>query len=200
MPSILRVSLPRHALEKLMDGYRRGDLALKAILDEFRVLAIRPEDEQALDAWENEGGMTATLPSEAIATPANRGECARLRSVILTLQYCLETFQQTCQCGQCDPCTRGIEDIRQSIRDVENHIRLQPSDGPAHLATLPGWDAQITDLFNHGLNDEEIADYFSAEQACNFIRDYSTALRKKLEAKEDQPATTECASVIAPIA
>ena len=30
-----------------------------------------------------------------------------LEDVIFTLQYCLETFEQTCQCGHCDPCTKG---------------------------------------------------------------------------------------------
>jgi hypothetical protein len=40
--------------------------------------------------------------------------------VILTLQYCLETFEQTCQCGRCDPCTRGQEDIREAIRIMED--------------------------------------------------------------------------------
>jgi len=44
----------------------------------------------------------------------------RLRSVILTLQYCLETFEENCQCGRCDPCTRGRTEIEQSIRAVED--------------------------------------------------------------------------------
>jgi hypothetical protein len=44
----------------------------------------------------------------------------RLQTVILTLQYCLETFQQVCQCGHCDPCTKGQEDITRSIRTIEN--------------------------------------------------------------------------------
>jgi len=61
---------------------------------------------------------------------------------------------------------------------------------------LPGWDEKIADLFNHGLDDEEISDYFTAEQACNFIRDYSAALRRGLEPDEDHPATTECSNVI----
>lgn len=45
---------------------------------------------------------------------------SHLNSVIHTLQYCLETFEQTCACGRCDPCTRGQEDIRQAIRTVED--------------------------------------------------------------------------------
>jgi NADH:ubiquinone oxidoreductase subunit F (NADH-binding) len=40
--------------------------------------------------------------------------------VILTLQYCLETFEQSCQCGRCDPCKRGQEDIREAIRSLED--------------------------------------------------------------------------------
>jgi hypothetical protein len=43
-----------------------------------------------------------------------------LKDVVLTLQYCLETFEQTCQCGRCDPCTKGQEDIRRSIRTIED--------------------------------------------------------------------------------
>jgi len=47
-----------------------------------------------------------------------------LQSVILTLQYCLETLEQTCQCGRCDPCTRGQDDIKEAIRTIED--LLQP--------------------------------------------------------------------------
>src|SRR6185437_2271603 len=43
-----------------------------------------------------------------------------LRHVVFTLQYCLETFEQTCQCGRCDPCTKGQYDIRTAIHTVEN--------------------------------------------------------------------------------
>ena len=43
-----------------------------------------------------------------------------LQSVILTLQYCLETFEQSCQCGRCDPCTRGQGDLREAIQTVED--------------------------------------------------------------------------------
>lgn len=39
-----------------MDGYRRSEPELMAMLKEFGVLAIRPEDEHALLTWENEGG------------------------------------------------------------------------------------------------------------------------------------------------
>ena len=56
MPVLLTFALPAHALEKLMDGYRRSDPELMAMLKEFGVLRIRPEDEHALLTWENEGG------------------------------------------------------------------------------------------------------------------------------------------------
>src|SRR5258708_13303986 len=55
-----------------------------------------------------------------------------LQDVILTLQYCLETFEQTCQCGRCDPCTRGRRDITRSIRTIESlqfqQRKLTPRD------------------------------------------------------------------------
>ena len=43
-----------------------------------------------------------------------------LEDVIFTLQYCLETFGQACQCGHCDPCTQGQKDITRSIRTIES--------------------------------------------------------------------------------
>ena len=45
-----------------------------------------------------------------------------LRSVILTLQYCLETFEQNCQCGSCDPCVRGQDEIRDAIQTLEDAL------------------------------------------------------------------------------
>lgn len=42
-----------------------------------------------------------------------------LTSIILTLQYCLETFEQSCSCGRCDPCTRGQSEIKQAIETLE---------------------------------------------------------------------------------
>jgi len=36
---------------------------------------------------------------------------------------------------------------------------------------------------NHGLNDEEIPEYFNSEQAMSFIRDYSAQLRKTLSSQ-----------------
>jgi hypothetical protein len=47
-----------------------------------------------------------------------------LRSVILTLHYCLETFEQNCQCGSCDPCVRGQDEIRQAIQTLEGALSL----------------------------------------------------------------------------
>jgi NADH:ubiquinone oxidoreductase subunit F (NADH-binding) len=48
-----------------------------------------------------------------------------IQDVILTLQYCLETFEQTCQCGRCDPCSKGRKDIARAIRTMEG-LQLQP--------------------------------------------------------------------------
>ena len=48
--------MPAHAVETFMDGYRRGDPLLMALLNEFHILAIQPHDEQALAVWEDEGG------------------------------------------------------------------------------------------------------------------------------------------------
>jgi hypothetical protein len=42
-----------------------------------------------------------------------------LHDVALTLLYCLETFEENCQCGRCDPCTRGAREIKQAIEIVE---------------------------------------------------------------------------------
>lgn len=38
-----------------------------------------------------------------------------LQSVLLTLQYCLATFQATCQCKCCEPCTQGHKNIEKAI-------------------------------------------------------------------------------------
>ena len=60
-----------------------------------------------------------------MSTPKTKCEIpiwSNLQAVILTLQYCLETFEQTCACASCDPCTRGQEDIRQAIRIVEEML------------------------------------------------------------------------------
>ncbi len=56
MPTLLTLALPPEALERLMDGYRRGDATLMAMLKDFGVLGIKSRDEEALSIWENEGG------------------------------------------------------------------------------------------------------------------------------------------------
>jgi hypothetical protein len=62
-------------------------------------------------------GIGCEFGSElSLAEPGTTGE---LQHVILTLQYCLETFEATCQCGRCDPCTQGKEDITKAISTVE---------------------------------------------------------------------------------
>jgi hypothetical protein len=57
MPIKLVMSMPAHAVESLMEGYRRGDPELQGLLRDFGVLAIIPEDEDAMRVWENEGGI-----------------------------------------------------------------------------------------------------------------------------------------------
>ena len=43
-------------------------------------------------------------------------------SILWTLQYCLETFAQNCQCGTCDPCTKGQADLRESIEALQKQL------------------------------------------------------------------------------
>jgi len=50
-----------------------------------------------------------------------------LQSVILTLQYCLETFEQSCQCGRCDPCARGQGEVKLAIQVLEDVLRAPGS-------------------------------------------------------------------------
>ena len=57
MATRLTLEIPAHALEKLMDGYRKRDPRLMDLLKEFNVLAIVPWDQQDLSRWENEGGQ-----------------------------------------------------------------------------------------------------------------------------------------------
>jgi hypothetical protein len=52
----------------------------------------------------------------SLAEPA---KSSSLQDVVLTLQYCLETFEAACQCGKCDPCRQGRRDIRTAISIVE---------------------------------------------------------------------------------
>ena len=46
------------------------------------------------------------------------------KSILYTLQYCLETFWLNCQCGECDPCTKGQADLRTAIQALE-HQQIQ---------------------------------------------------------------------------
>jgi len=64
MPTVLTLTLPAEALERLLAGYRQRDPALLAMLAGFGVLAIRPADEEALSIWENEGGKHCVPPEE----------------------------------------------------------------------------------------------------------------------------------------
>lgn len=45
---------------------------------------------------------------------------AKAQSIQMTLQYCLETLEQACQCGSCDPCTNGQADIIRAIRSLDD--------------------------------------------------------------------------------
>jgi hypothetical protein len=56
MPVRLTLAMPQHAIDTLMERYRQGDPELLPFLNALGVLAIVPHDEQALAAWENEGG------------------------------------------------------------------------------------------------------------------------------------------------
>jgi hypothetical protein len=78
-----------------------GDALLLGTYDDLRIAATAAE--YAVDHRKGETSIWSNL-----------------RAVILTLQYCLEAFEQTCACGRCDPCSRGQEDIRQAIRTVED--------------------------------------------------------------------------------
>lgn len=42
MPTAITVELPQQALQRLIEGYRRGDPRLLALLKEFGIVAIRP--------------------------------------------------------------------------------------------------------------------------------------------------------------
>jgi hypothetical protein len=56
MRAVVSLEIPARSVEKLMDGYRRGDPELLTLLQEWGVQAISAHDEQALLLWENEGG------------------------------------------------------------------------------------------------------------------------------------------------
>lgn len=44
----------------------------------------------------------------------------RLNRILLTLQNCLETSETACQCGECEPCTTGQDDIRLAMEEVQD--------------------------------------------------------------------------------
>jgi len=46
MPTAITVELPKDALHRLMEGYRRGDPKLLALLKEFGIVAILPAASQ----------------------------------------------------------------------------------------------------------------------------------------------------------
>jgi len=69
-----------------------------------------------------------------------------LQSIILTLQYCLETFEASCRCGRCDPCTRGQNDIREAIQLLERLTQRDQTltaDAPSVRYALARTDIRI---------------------------------------------------------
>src|SRR5436309_4842516 len=72
-----------------------------------------------------------------------------LHSIVLTLQYCLETFEQNCQCGRCDPCSRGRNEIKQAIQMLEFLPDVRQNSGWALLRFFvegQGVRAEFADL------------------------------------------------------
>jgi len=67
-----------------------------------------------------------------------------LEQVILTLQYCLETFEQACRCGNCDPCTNGQRDIRTAIRTV-NVLLSGTAANRVYILERPSARAEFVD-------------------------------------------------------
>src|SRR6266481_4089283 len=74
-----------------------------------------------------------------------------LERVIWTLQYCLETLEQCCQCGRCDPCIRGQAEIRQAIGTIEDLLHPAAKSArlsyalrrPSAIAEFSDWPALI---------------------------------------------------------
>ncbi len=56
MRTVVTLELPATCIDKLMDGWRRGDPTLLALFQEWGLQVINSHDEQALSQWENEGG------------------------------------------------------------------------------------------------------------------------------------------------
>ena len=80
-----------------------------------------------------------------------------LQSIILTLQYCLETFEQSCQCGRCDPCVRGQGEIKAAIQTLEDLLRTPGS----HEIAGPSRCSQERE--NHGAPDSHAQTSFNPE-------------------------------------
>jgi hypothetical protein len=93
----------------------------------FRWLRFRFIDRQPPINTESLALNTSPVGNESF------GQKQRLQSVIFTLQYCLETLEQACQCGRCDPCTRGQEDITRAIRIIEDFTCSPEPPNQAHV-------------------------------------------------------------------
>ena len=74
-----------------------------------------------------------------------------LERVIWTLQYCLETLEQCCQCGRCAPCIQGQAEIRQAIGTMEDLLHPAAKSArlsyalrrPSAVAEFSDWPALI---------------------------------------------------------
>jgi hypothetical protein len=69
-----------------------------------------------------------------------------LQSIVLTLQYCLETFEESCGCGRCLPCTRGQNDIKEAIQTLETLIHRSAevsADTPSVQYSLERKDTRV---------------------------------------------------------
>jgi hypothetical protein len=80
-----------------------------------------------------------------------------LQSVILTLQYCLETFEQACQCGRCDPCARGQGEVKSAIQVLEDVLRASGS----HESAIPSQCSREQE--NHGASGNNAHTPFNPE-------------------------------------
>jgi hypothetical protein len=105
-----------------------------------------------------------------------------LQSIILTLQYCLETFEASCSCGHCDACTRGQNDIREAIQLLEilmQRNKALTADAPSVRYALARADIRI--------------EFFDRPSLIQFIRESMPAG----SIFSDDPTNTEVATIAA---
>lgn len=66
-----------------------------------------------------------------------------LQQVILTLQYCLETFEQACQCRRCDPCTKGQRDLHTAIGTINALLSSRTTTNLLYVLERPSARAEF---------------------------------------------------------